>query len=150
MDSAAATLTRGRNTTPALGDLDADGDLDLIVGESSGTLNYYRNDGGPGSPDFVLVSDEFQDIDIGRRSVPTILDLDGDGDLDLAVGTEASGLLFYLNEGSAGEPVFVETVPFAPAVPTFTAPVFVDIDEDGDRDLVAGGVGGGITVYRRR
>ena len=143
VDSAAATLTRGRNTTPALGDLDADGDLDLIVGESSGTLNYYRNDGGPGSPDFVLVSDEFQDIDIGRRSVPTILDLDADGDLDLAVGTEASGLLFYLNEGSPREPVFVETVPFAPAVPTFTAPVFVDIDGDGDRDLVAGGVGGG-------
>ena len=150
VDSAAVTLTRGRNTTPALGDLDADGDLDLIVGESSGTLNYYRNEGGPGAPDFQLVSDEYQDIDIGRRSVPTILDLDGDGDLDLAVGTEASGLLFYLNEGSPQEPVFVETVPFAPPVPTFTAPAFVDIDGDGDRDLVAGGVGGGITVYRRR
>ena len=65
VDSAAATLTRGRNTTPTLGDLDGDGDLDLLVGESSGALNYYRNDGGARSPDFELVSDEFQDIDIG-------------------------------------------------------------------------------------
>ena len=150
VDSAAATLTRGRNTTPALADLDADGDLDLLVGESSGTLNYYRNDGGPRSPDFQLVSDEFQGIDAGRRSVPTILDLDGDGDLDLAVGSEASGLLLFMNEGSPAEPVFVETVPFAPAVPTFTTPVFVDLDGDGDRDLVTGGGGGGLTVYLRR
>ncbi len=150
VDSAAATLSRGRNTTPALGDLDGDGDLDLLVGESSGTLNYYRNDGGPGAPDFQLVSDEFQDIDIGRRSVPTIVDLDGDGDLDLAVGTEVSGLRLFLNEGTPTEPIFVETVPFAPRVPTFTTPVFVDLDGDGDRDLVMGGGGGGLTVYRAR
>ena len=149
VDSAAATLTRGRNTTPALGDLDGDGDLDLLVGESSGTLNYYRNDGTRTAPDFQLVSDEFQDIDIGRRSIPAIVDWDGDGDLDLAVGTEASGIRIYLNEGTRSEPVFVETEPFGPSVPTFTAPAFTDLDGDGDLDLVAGGNGGGLTVYRR-
>ena len=149
VDSAAATLTRGRNTTPALGDLDGDGDLDLLVGESSGTLNYYRNDGTRAAPDFQLVSDEFQDIDIGRRSIPAIVDWDGDGDLDLAVGTEASGIRIYLNEGTRSEPVFVETEPFGPSVPTFTAPAFTDLDGDGDLDLVAGGNGGGLTVYRR-
>ena len=149
VDSAAATLTRGRNTTPALGDLDGDGDLDLLVGESSGTLNYYRNDGTRTAPDFQFVSDEFQDIDIGRRSIPAIVDWDGDGDLDLAVGTEASGIRIYLNEGTRSEPVFVETEPFGRPVPTFTAPAFTDLDGDGDLDLVAGGNGGGLTVYRR-
>ncbi|MDE2795586.1 MAG: FG-GAP-like repeat-containing protein [Gemmatimonadota bacterium] len=147
VDSAAATLTRGRNTTPTLGDLDGDGDLDLIVGESSGALNYYRNDGGPGAPDFQLVSDEFQDIDIGRRSVPTLVDLDGDGDLDLAVGSEISGLRLFLNEGTPREPVFVETEPFGPDVPAFTTPVFADINGDGDLDLVTGGNGGGLVLY---
>jgi len=149
VDSAAATLTRGRNTTPALGDLDGDGDLDLLIGESSGTLNYYRNAGTRAAPDFQLVSDEFQDIDIGRRSIPAILDWDGDGDLDLAVGSEASGIRIYLNEGTPSEPVFVETEPFGPPVPTFTAPAFTDLDGDGDLDLVAGGNGGGLTVYRK-
>ena len=147
VDSAAATLTRGRNTTPTLGDLDGDGDLDLIVGESSGALNYYRNDGGSSAPDFQLVSDEFQDIDVGRRSVPTLVDLDGDGDLDLAVGSEISGLRLFLNEGTRREPVFVETEPFGPEVPAFTTPVFADIDGDGDHDLVTGGNGGGLVVY---
>ena len=102
VDSAAATLSRGRYTTPALGDLDDDGDLDLLVGESSGALNYYRNDGGPGAPAFQLVSDEYQDIDLGRRSVPVLVDLDGDGDLDLAVGYEVAGVRIFLNEGSPG------------------------------------------------
>ena len=149
VDSAAATLSRGRNTTPALGDLDGDGDLDLLLGESSGTLNYYRNDGGARGPDFQLVSDEYQDIDIGRRSVPVLVDLDGDGDLDLAVGSEVSGIRVFINEGSRRRPRFVETDPVPVEAPAFATPAFADIDGDGDLDLVSGGVGGGLVVHMR-
>ena len=166
IDSVAAVLTRGRNTTPSLGDLDGDGDLDLLVGEASGVLNYYRNEGGPTAPEFQLVSDRFQEIDVGRRSVPALVDLDGDGDLDLAVGTETSGLRLFFNEGVAGtgtgevgdgpslagDPRFVEAPPIGLAVlavPAFATPAFADIDADGDRDLVLGGAGGGLVVYRR-
>ena len=149
VDSAVATLTRGRNATPALADMDGDGDLDLFVGEASGALNYYRNDGGPAAPVFRLVSDEFQGIDPGRRSVPAVLDMDGDGDWDLVIGSEAGELRVYVNEGSRFEPLFVETGPLGPDAPGFAAPAFGDLDADGDLDLVAGGVGGGLALWRR-
>ena len=154
VDSAAAVLTRGRNTTPALADLDGDGDLDLLVGEASGVLNYYRNDGSPQAPSFELVSDRFLEIDVGRRSAPAFADLDGDGDLDLAVGSEGNGLRLFLNEteteAAAGDaPVFVEVRPFAHDVPPFATPSFADLDGDGDLDLALGGAGGGLVMFRR-
>ena len=71
-------------------DIDADGDQDLFIGESSGAINFYRNVGTPSSPNFEFVSDKFSGIDIGRRSVPTFADLDQDGDQDLFVGSRTS------------------------------------------------------------
>src|SRR4030095_15470842 len=69
-DTAIVTITRGSNTVPALRDLRGDGDQDLRVGESSGWLNYYRNTGDRRAPHFDLVSDEFEQIRVARRSAP--------------------------------------------------------------------------------
>ncbi|MDH5760856.1 MAG: VCBS repeat-containing protein [Gemmatimonadota bacterium] len=143
------TLTRGRNATPALGDVDGDGDLDLLVGESSGTVNFYRNDGTPTAPDFTLVSDEFAGVDVGRRSFPVLEDLDRDGDLDLLVGSESGGVFLYRNLGTSTVPDFVADPGFH--VPHFglAAPAFGDLDGDGDRDVLLGGVGGGLWYLER-
>ena len=146
MDTALVTITRGSNTVPTLGDLDGDGDLDLIIGESSGWLNYYRNDGGPSRPRFALVSDEFEAIRLGRRSAPSLADLDGDGDLDLLVGSEVGGLVLFRNQGSRAAPRLVRDSAFSVAAPVLAAPAAGDLDGDGDLDLVVGGAGGG-AVY---
>jgi hypothetical protein len=148
-DTALVTITRGSNTVPALGDLDADGDLDLIVGESSGWLNYYRNDGDARAPRFTLVSDEFERIQIGRRSAPALVDLDGDGDLDLLVGSENDGLALFRNEGSRQVLRLVRVSTFGVEAPVLAAPAAGDLDGDGDVDLVLGGAGGG-AVYLER
>ena len=74
VDSALVTLTRGSNATPTLGDLDGDGLLDLLVGEASGALNYYRNVGTLRAPRFELVSDAYAGIEAARRSVPALVD----------------------------------------------------------------------------
>ena len=145
-DTALVTITRGSNTVPALGDLDGDGDLDLIVGESSGWLNYYRNDGDVRAPRFELVSDQFENIRIGRRSAPALADLDGDGDLDLLVGSENDGLALFRNDGSRTVARLVRDTTFHVEAPVLVAPAAGDLDGDGDVDLVLGGAGGG-AVY---
>jgi uncharacterized protein (DUF2141 family) len=146
VDTALVTITRGSNTVPTLGDLDGDGDLDLVVGESSGWLNYYRNDGGPSGPRFALVSDEFEQIQLGRRSAPLLADLDGDRDLDLLVGSESNGIGLFRNEGSRTGPRLVRDSAFRVGAPILAAPSAGDLDGDGDLDLVVGGAGGG-AVY---
>ncbi len=149
-DSAIVTITRGSNTTPTLGDLDGDGDLDLLIGEGSGTLNYYRNDGSRTAPRFVLVTDEFEKIDVGRRSTPTLTDLDTDGDLDLLIGSDDQGLTLYRNQGTRLLPVFVIDRTFRIDVPVLSAPAVGDLDGDGHPDLVVGTSAGGVLFFRSR
>lgn len=143
-------LTRGSNSTPSLVDIDADGDLDLFIGESSGTINFYQNDGTATDPKFTLISDEYLDIDAGRRSIPTFADLDQDGDFDMIIGREALGLVYYRNDGTPQAPAFVLDDSLNPTVPSVSAPAFVDIDADGDLDFFSGGDGGGLYFYMNR
>jgi uncharacterized protein (DUF2141 family) len=146
-DSAVITLTRGSNTMPALADLDGDGDLDLVVGEASGQLNLYRNDGTRTAPRFTLVSDRWLEIDVGRRSAPAFLDVDGDGRLDLVVGSEDGGLRWWRRVGDAAAMEFTATPGRLVQTPPFSAPAVGDLTGDGVPDLLVGIGSGGLFYY---
>jgi len=100
------------------------------------------------SPRFTLVSDALDNISAGRRSAPALIDLDGDGKLDLVVGREDGGVSTFRNQGTVAAPRFVEDKSFTLPVPPMSAPVFADIDGDGAIDLVSGSVSGGLVFYR--
>ncbi|MEM7416274.1 MAG: FG-GAP-like repeat-containing protein [Gemmatimonadota bacterium] len=150
VDSAVVTLTRGRNATPALGDIDGDGDLDLFLGEASGQLNFYENTGSALNAEFTLVSDEFGDIDVGRRSLPILRDLDQDGDLDLVLGSEGEGVRVFRNAGTRTAPEFVDGGTLDLPLVDFAAPAFADWDGDGDDDVLLGSQRGGLWYFENR
>lgn len=148
VDSVFVKIPRGRNTTPTLGDLDGDGDLDLLIGESSGTVNYYENVGTPLRPEFRLVTEEFASIRVGRRSFPLLVDLDGNGLLDLLVGSENDGVFVYRNVGTRTSPDFVADGTLDAGIHGLSAPALGDLTGNGAYDVLIGAIGGGLFYYQ--
>jgi hypothetical protein len=95
---------------PTFGDLDGDGDQDLILGENSGILHYFQNTAGAGNPaNFSLLAQNYKGIDIGSMAMPFLVDVNGDNLLDLVVGEQSGNLNYYENVGSPTNPNFSST-----------------------------------------
>jgi hypothetical protein len=130
----------GSNTMPAFGDLDGDGDFDLLVGTELGTICYFENVGNIVSPSFRLRSENFAGVDVGLSAAPELVDWDGDGDLDLLLGTWTGKIEFWRNEGDQTSfvPVQVMSELAGITVDAWAVPQAVDFDGNGRWDLLVG------------
>jgi hypothetical protein len=143
-------LPRGSNAVPELADLDNDGDMDLLLGASNGRVFYFENTGTTETPEFVLIEDAFPEVEVRHRSAPALYDVDGDGDLDLFVGSKVEGIIFFRNTGSPEQPIFnKEQLPIDVSVTQFSAPHFADMDGDGLMEFLSGNKEGGVFYFSR-
>lgn len=85
---------------PTFADMDNDGDMDILCGSESGQLIYVENIGTRTIPLFNNPRSNYEGIDVGSNSAPTLADLDGDGDLDLVVGERNGNLNYFINTGT--------------------------------------------------
>ncbi len=138
-----------RYSAPALGDIDGDEDLDLVVGNRQGRLELLKNEGSVEKPDWVVTDVNLAQIDVGSYSVPVLLDADRDGDLDLFVGNSRGLVIFYENQGSKQESRFIlRSTRFAGAVVKgHASPAFFAWNEDENMDLVLGNREGLISLH---
>lgn len=165
----------GLFSAPVLADLDADGDLEIIAAGMDQWVYAWHHDGSQVTGWPVLCRNENYPAgtDNGERmdgrivSTPAVVDLDGDGKPEIAVGSNemiegsTAAFLYALwgdgnaHEGGAYLPnwprsvigfVPGEVLPFVGrGLPN--SPAAADIDGDGKQEIVVAGMGGNVSKF---
>jgi|GEM_PF-5137546 len=112
------------------GDLDGDGDQDIITASSNdNTISWFPNngDGTFGSESFITTNA------VNAREVSTA-DLDGDNDLDIIYTTVTNQLVWYENDGNGN--FISETILSDGIYNGLQGLHTADLDSDGDVDII--------------
>ena len=135
LDQSAFLPGQGNNYEFEPFDVDGDGDLDLFTINDGNNLGerVLRNDAGVFSEDGAIIAAVDSSDD---DNVAVVVDIDGDGDEDVFVGSLSGADRVYVNDGG----VFVDSVVATDRedTPGTLGAAVGDLDGDGKLDLVMG------------
>lgn len=126
------------------GDIDRDGDLDLVFASDTAGLHVYANDGAGRFERVALDLGPVADMAVFNAA---LVDLDNDGFLDLFVTTFREGMFIIPNFNGALDPSARRRVANREDAVMALSLAFADIEGDGDLDVALGNWAAG--WYRR-
>ncbi|MBS1782053.1 MAG: VCBS repeat-containing protein [Bacteroidetes bacterium] len=147
---------------PAVGDLDNDGLMDLVVGHANGTISFYKNIAlsNNAQPQWQLAKSVLKDasgqnIDSAQFAAPFIYDLNKDGKPDLLIGSASGNVYYYQNTGNVGQINLQFQSSFLGSVKTdpwnsftgYAVPFIGKVDASGNDYLVLGSNSGRLSVF---
>ncbi len=116
----------GIHSSPALGDINQDGSLDIVIGLRNGNLLALNADGSPlpgwpYNPGYTI------------ESSPALVNLDGDPQLEIVVGANNSRIVALNHDGT-----LLPGWPVSTTYSVLSSPSVGDIDGDGALEIVVG------------
>src|SRR5690606_19555374 len=115
---------------PAIGDVDNDGNLDIVTGErvtsNQGFVHAIKIDGTPINANWPV------EIGATPAFTPSIADVDNDGNTDVVIAASSAGMYIFDNQGQVFPdfPVFNATVSYS-----YQPTMHAELDDDDDLEI---------------
>jgi outer membrane protein assembly factor BamB len=122
-------------SSPALADIDGDGKIEVVIGSNANKLYVFEGQGdAQGNAKIKYIHETGYYIE----SSPTLGDIDGDGKIEIVVGSHDAHL--YVLEAIPGQQQLRVEWKYSPPSANifFSSPTLADIDDDGLLEIVIG------------